>query len=98
MTRSDDDVIERQHDALGTARGAGGIQNDGQIGTMPLRYMLVKIVWTLSIEASALLLKRSQGMQAGGTIVPQTTRIVVNNGFQLGAALVHGQELVDLFL
>src|SRR5262249_2726042 len=62
VTRGNDDVVERQHDALRTARGAGGIQNHGEIGAMPLRYVLVKIVRMLSIEAPALLLERSQGM------------------------------------
>ncbi len=60
---SDQDVVERQHDALGTASSAGGIQHDRQIGTATLRYLLIHIGWMGSIKASAVLLHCGKGMQ-----------------------------------
>ena len=101
VLRRDDDVVVRQHHALGPAGGAGGVEHHADVGALALGDLVEPPALGAGVGAhllAAQLLDVLEGMQVGRVVVREAARLVVDDLLQLRQPIGDRDHLVDLLL
>jgi hypothetical protein len=85
-------------DALRLSGRAGGVEHDRHVAGFALRDLVPDEIRLLAHAAAPRLLHCIQAAQEGLLVMPQPTRIVVQNLFEPGGSLAALDQLVHLFL
>ena len=93
-----DDVIVRQHDALGPSRGTGSVENDRQVVALAQSHLFLEERRLAGVERPPRLLDGLETEQEGLGVVAQPPRVFVDDDFELRAAFLDQQKLVHLLL
>ena len=101
VDRRDDEIVEREHHALGSSGRAGGVEHDGEILASPGGNSGFPALQAAGASAEAIaadLLHIVDPFEPLVVVVAQPARLVVDNEHKARQTLDDGQELVDLLL